>query len=98
LLEVSRITRGVIEVRKEPLDLTSIVKAATETSRPVVDNLRHELSVELDPEALFVGGDPVRLTQVFANLLNNAAKYTNHGGGVLSAPRRRERGGAVSAR
>ena len=94
LLEVSRITRGVIEVRKEALDLASIVKAAVETSRPVLDNLRHELSVELEPEAMFVGGDPVRLTQVFANLLNNAAKYTNHGGRISIATKR-ERGEAV---
>ena len=94
LLEVSRITRGVIEVRKEPLDLTRIVKAAIETSRPVLDNLRHELTVDLDPEPMCVGGDPVRLTQVFANLLNNAAKYTNHGGriSISHAPRER-RGG-----
>ena len=48
LLEVSRITRGIIEVRKEPLDLSAIVKAAVETSRPVLDNLRHELVVDLD--------------------------------------------------
>jgi signal transduction histidine kinase/CheY-like chemotaxis protein len=94
LLEVSRITRGVIEVRKQPLDLTSIVKAAIETSRPVLDNLRHQLEVELDPEPICVGGDPVRLTQVFANLLNNAAKYTNHGGRI-SISTRRENGGAV---
>jgi signal transduction histidine kinase/CheY-like chemotaxis protein len=94
LLEVSRITRGVIEVRKEPLDLASIVKAAIETSRPVLDNLRHELAIELGPDAMFVGGDPVRLTQVFANLLNNAAKYTNHGGRI-SITTRREGGEAV---
>jgi signal transduction histidine kinase/CheY-like chemotaxis protein len=94
LLEVSRITRGVIEVRREPLDLTSIVKAAIETSRPVLDNLRHELWVELDPEAMCVGGDPVRLTQVFANLLNNAAKYTNHGGRI-SITTRHENGEAL---
>jgi signal transduction histidine kinase/CheY-like chemotaxis protein len=94
LLEVSRITRGIIEVRREQLDLTSIVKAAVETSRPVLDNLRHELTVELDAEPMCVGGDPVRLTQVFANLLNNAAKYTNHGGRISIATRR-ENGDAV---
>ena len=88
LLEVSRITRGIIEVTKEPLDLTSIVKAAIETSRPVLDNLRHELTAEFDPEPICVGGDPVRLTQVFANLLNNAAKYTNHGGHIQVSTRR----------
>jgi signal transduction histidine kinase/CheY-like chemotaxis protein len=88
LLEVSRITRGVIEVKKETLDLTAIVKAAIETSRPVLDNLRHELTTHFEPDAMCVGGDPVRLTQVFANLLNNAAKYTNHGGRIAVTTRR----------
>jgi signal transduction histidine kinase len=94
LLEVSRITRGIIEVKKETLDLTAIVKAAIETSRPVVDNLRHELTVDFEADPMCVGGDPVRLTQVFANLLNNAAKYTNHGGRI-SVSTRREDGEAV---
>lgn len=88
LLEVSRITRGIIEVKKEPLDIASIVRAAIETSRPVLDNLRHQLTVDLSTEPICVGGDPVRLTQVFANLLNNAAKYTNHGGRILVKTRR----------
>jgi two-component system, sensor histidine kinase len=87
LLEVSRITRGIIEVKKEALDLTAIVKAAIETSRPVLDNMRHELKAHFDPEPMCVGGDPVRLTQVFANLLNNAAKYTNHGGRITVTTR-----------
>ncbi len=94
LLEVSRITRGIIEVRKEPLDLTAIVKAAIETSRPVLDNLRHEVRLEFSGHTIYVGGDAVRLTQVFANLLNNAAKYTNHGG-VIKVSTRREHGDAV---
>ena len=96
LLEVSRITRGIIEVRKEPLDLSTIVRAAVETSRPVIDNLRHQLTVDLAAESMCVGGDPVRLTQVFANLLNNAAKYTNHGGHI-SISTRRESGDAIVA-
>ncbi len=50
LLEVSRITRGIIEVKKEPLDLTAIVKAAIETSRPVLDNLRHEIRIDIDAQ------------------------------------------------
>ena len=94
LLEVSRITRGVIEVKKEPLDLTAIVKAVIETSRPVLDNMRHEIRAELEPNQIYVGGDPVRLTQVFSNLLNNAAKYTNHGG-VITVTTRREGSEAV---
>jgi signal transduction histidine kinase/CheY-like chemotaxis protein len=94
LLEVSRITRGIIEVKKEPLDLTAIVKAAVETSRPVLDNLRHDIRLDLASEQICVAGDPVRLTQVFANLLNNAAKYTNHGG-LITIASRRENGEAL---
>jgi signal transduction histidine kinase/CheY-like chemotaxis protein len=98
LLEVSRITRGIIEVKKEPLDLTAIVKAAIETSRPVLDNLRHEIKVQFDSEQICVVGDPVRLTQVFANLLNNAAKYTNHGGQITISTRREHGDAVVSVR
>ena len=94
LLEVSRITRGIIEVRKEELDLAALVRAAVETSRPLLDNLRHHLTVDIDPEPMCVAGDPVRLTQVFANLLNNAAKYTNHGGHI-GISTRRDHGEAV---
>ena len=94
LLEVSRITRGIIEVKKEPLDLSAIVKAAVETSRPILDNLRHEIRLDLENEQIAVAGDPVRLTQVFANLLNNAAKYTNHGG-LITIATRRDNGEAV---
>ena len=94
LLEVSRITRGIIEVKKEPLDLSAIVRAAIETSRPVLDNLRHEIRIELEPNQMCIAGDPVRLTQVFANLLNNAAKYTNHGG-TIKVTTRRDNGDAV---
>jgi signal transduction histidine kinase len=98
LLEVSRITRGVIEVKKEPLDLSAIVRAAVETSRPVLDNLRHELIVDLDSQSMCVAGDAVRLTQVFANLLNNAAKYTNHGGQITVTTRREDGEAVVSVR
>jgi signal transduction histidine kinase/CheY-like chemotaxis protein len=98
LLEVSRITRGIIEVKREPLDLTAIVRAAIETSRPVLDNLRHEIKVDFAREQICVVGDPVRLTQVFANLLNNAAKYTNHGGRITIAMRREKGEAVVSVR
>jgi len=98
LLEVSRITRGVIEVKKETLDVTTIVREAIDTSRPVLDNLRHELTIDLDTEPMCVGGDPVRLTQVFANLLNNAAKYTNHGGHITVSTRREGSDALVSVK
>ena len=96
LLEVSRITRGVIDVKKEPLELAAIVRAALETSRPVLDNLRHEVTLDLAPEAMVVAGDPVRLTQVFANLLNNAAKYTNHGGRIVVTIRQENKEAVVT--
>jgi PAS domain S-box-containing protein len=83
LLEISRITRGMIELRKEQLDIGGIIRGAVETSRPLIEAGRHELELELPEEALMVEGDSVRLAQVFANLLNNAAKYTDPGGRIL---------------
>jgi signal transduction histidine kinase/CheY-like chemotaxis protein len=80
LLEVSRITRGLIDVRHDPVDLSSIVQSAIETSRPALLSARHTLEVNLPAEPFTVSGDTVRLTQVFANILTNAAKYTNTGG------------------
>jgi len=85
LLEVSRITRGVIDVRREPIDLGSVVRAAVETSRPLLDAAQHDLKVEVPSEPIIVAGDAVRLSQVFTNLLTNAAKYTNRGGSIVVA-------------
>jgi CheY-like chemotaxis protein len=82
LLDVSRITRGKIELKVGPVDLTQVVSTAVETSRPLIDSLRHQLSVNLPVESLRVQGDFSRLTQVLANLLNNAAKYTEPGGRI----------------
>ena len=80
LLEVSRITRGLIEVRREPVDLAFVIHSAIDTSRPAIEAAAHVLTVELPTTPVIVHGDQVRLTQVFANLLTNAAKYTNTGG------------------
>ncbi len=82
LLEVSRITRGSIEIHQEPVDLGSIVHAAVDTSRPALDAAGHQLTLELPRDPVVVHGDAVRLTQVLANLLTNAAKYTNPGGRI----------------
>jgi signal transduction histidine kinase len=82
LLEVSRITRGVIEVRKEPLELGAVLRAAIETSRPIIEGARQMLAVDVEAEPIPLVGDAVRLTQIFANLLNNASKYTDHGGRI----------------
>jgi PAS domain S-box-containing protein len=82
LLDVSRITRGKINIRKEPVELASVIARAAETSRPLLETRRQALAVTLLPEPVLVEGDATRLAQVFANLLNNAAKYTNEGGRV----------------
>jgi signal transduction histidine kinase len=82
LLEMSRITRGVIDVTLAPLDLGTLISAAVESSRPLVESSRNELVVTCPDEPLIVEGDSIRLTQVFANLINNAAKYTDVGGHI----------------
>jgi CheY-like chemotaxis protein len=80
LLDVSRVSRGLIELRREVLPIHEIVAAAVEACRPLIDSRRHTLRVERFAGELYVSGDRVRLTQVFSNLLNNAAKYTDPGG------------------
>lgn len=82
LLDVSRITRGKIALQNEPVDMATVVAAAVETSRPLIDSKRHHLTVTLPPEPVRSHGDPTRLAQVIANLLNNAAKYTEEGGRI----------------
>jgi PAS domain S-box-containing protein len=86
LLDVSRITRGTLELRPEPMDLAAVVDAAVETARPLIDAKGHALTVSLPAEPLRLIADPLRLAQVLSNLLTNAAKYTDaHGRIRLSA-------------
>jgi signal transduction histidine kinase/ActR/RegA family two-component response regulator len=82
LLDVSRITRGRIRLRKAPVDMCSAVSAAVEATRPLIDSRSHTLTVALPDTALPVAADPTRLTQIVTNLLDNAAKYTNPGGQI----------------
>lgn len=83
LLDVSRITRNKLELRQEPMDLSAALKGALEASRPLIDAMGHELIVSLPPEPMPLQADMVRLTQIFQNLLNNAAKYTPKGGLIM---------------
>jgi PAS domain S-box-containing protein len=82
LLEVSRISRGKIELRKEHVELASVLRTAVDTSLPLIEANRHKLTVHVPAEPLVLDADPVRLAQVFANLLNNSAKYTPPGGKI----------------
>ncbi|TZF89710.1 hybrid sensor histidine kinase/response regulator [Cognatilysobacter lacus] len=80
LMDVSRVTRGLVELEREPLDLRDVVRSAVEQVRPLIDTRGHVLRLDLTHEPLVVLGDRTRLIQVVANLLNNAAKYTPHAG------------------
>ncbi len=98
LMEISRFTRGKIDLRKEPLDLVAVIRSAVETSRPVIDAGGHQLAITLAPERMTLVADPVRLAQVIANLLNNAAKYTENGGQIWLAARREGNEAVISVR
>jgi PAS domain S-box-containing protein len=82
LLDVSRITRGKVELRKQEVDMATIVTHAVETTRSFIASRQHALAVALPSEVVPVLGDPTRLEQIVANLLNNAAKYTDPGGRI----------------
>jgi len=90
LLDVSRVMGGKIELRREQVELSSVISSAVETAQPLIDEQRHVLDISLPSEPLFVDADPVRLTQVVANLLVNAAKYTERAGHIWVVGERRD--------
>jgi signal transduction histidine kinase/DNA-binding response OmpR family regulator len=90
LLDVSRITRGKIRIELAGVDLAAVVSGAVETSRPLIEAGTHQLEVSLPEEPLWVNADQARLSQVLANLLNNAAKYTPEGGLISISAAREE--------
>jgi PAS domain S-box-containing protein len=98
LMDVSRVTRGKTELRKTPVRLEDVVRSAIEESQPLLDSAGHHLSVSVPDEPLILDADPVRLTQVFANLINNAARYTANGGQIWLTVYRDKNDAVVSLR
>ena len=82
LLDVSRVTRGLVNIERRPQDLKQVVAQAVEQVRPLIEARQHRLTVATSPATAWVEGDHERLVQVVANLLNNAAKYTREGGEI----------------
>jgi signal transduction histidine kinase len=88
LLDLSRISRGKITLQKTRTSLATAVRNAVETSRPLIEAAGHDLTLDVPDELIYVDADEIRLAQVFANLLNNAAKYTDRGGSIRLAVER----------
>jgi PAS domain S-box-containing protein len=83
LLDVARISQGKITLEKAPIEVSMFIQAAVELALPIIEERRHALDIRLAPGRVLVKGDAVRLSQVVANLLNNAAKYTSPGGKIV---------------
>jgi signal transduction histidine kinase/ActR/RegA family two-component response regulator len=88
LLDVSRITRGKVELRKAAIEIRDVLAKATEIASPLLEERRHHFRVDAPPRGLLLQADEARLAQVVANLLTNAAKYTDPGGHVVLSARR----------
>ena len=82
LMDVSRISRGKLELKRQRVELATVINSAIETSRPLIDQMGHQLTVSLPDEPIILNADLIRLAQVFLNLLNNSAKYSERGGHI----------------
>src|SRR5262249_799730 len=98
LLEVSRVTRGKIELQKAPVELAPIVESAGETRRPLIEAAGHQLAISIATEPIVLEADGVRIAQIISNLLNNAAKYTDKGGQIWLNARRDQNEVVISVR
>lgn len=87
LLDVSRVSQGKIDLRKEPVTAQTAVQTAIETARPLIEERKHSLTLTQPEDSLWIEADPTRLAQIVSNLLNNAAKYTPEGGAIELAVR-----------
>jgi two-component system CheB/CheR fusion protein len=98
LLEISRLTRGDIELRRKSIDLATVIQGAVETSMPLIEAGRHRFALSMPEESIILEGDALRLAQVFSNLLNNAAQHTNEEGQIQLTARHDGREAIVSVR
>jgi PAS domain S-box-containing protein len=98
LLDVSRISSNKLDIRKQRVELAAVIECALESSRPFIHECGLELTVTLPPESLLLDADPIRLAQVFLNLLNNAAKFTKRGGHIVVTAVREGSDAVVSVR
>jgi signal transduction histidine kinase len=80
LLDISRITQGKIKLRRERIELKTAIEMALETSRGLIDEAENELTLTLPQKPIFINADLTRVAQIFLNILNNAAKYSDKGG------------------
>jgi CheY-like chemotaxis protein len=96
LMDVGRITRNKLELRRERVELASTIYHAVEVCRPLANQAKLELNIHLSPEPLYLNADPVRLAQVFGNLLANACKFTETGGRIWLSVERQETDVVVS--
>lgn len=83
LMDISRISRGKVELRREPVEISAVIEQAVETSRPAIEQAEQVLTVTLPPQPIYLQADGVRLVQVFSNLLNNACKYSEPGSEIF---------------
>jgi PAS domain S-box-containing protein len=98
LLDISRISRNKMELRRSRVSLAEIIGAAVETARPLIDAAEHDLIVSIPPDPIFLQADLTRLAQVFGNLLSNSAKYTPHRGRIWLTATRQEETAVISVR
>jgi signal transduction histidine kinase len=96
LLDLSRITHNRIELRKRPVELASVLRQAILAAQPLADAARHTIEVNVPSEPIYLHADPVRLTQVFGNLLNNSCKYTPPGGTIRVTAQRDDQSAVVT--